>query len=947
MWKRIVCLLICLWVFFNSVSVYAADLSLNVSSSPTSLTVNQSLTYTINVSPVSDSISTAVDNVQLSYALPSRFNLESASSSVGSCFGIQLIRCNLGTLNNTRATVTLVLKPTQAGSFSSSVNVTGVAVGGGVVGSSASLDTVVTAQQSVNASSDLSLDVSSTPAEAIVGKPFAYNINLLPVQGDFDNMQVRYAVPSQFQLQSISSSQGSCSGAELLTCQIGTVTDSTLVKITINLLPLQEGSVNSSLNVTAISSNGDAIRANEALTTNVLPAPAVNLAFSDTTYNATESSGIVTINILRSDVDQTTARAVSIEYSTQEGSALAGVDYQETSGTLVWAEGDIDPKSFDIVLINDAISEDDEVFKVRLSNPVDASIEGNATVTVTVNDDEQPGDIGFSAATFRGGENDGSITISVLRNGGTDGEITVNYNTIDGSAIAGEDYTATQGTLRWENGDLSPKTFQVPVANDGKTEGDEFFRIQLNQPSNRATLGQAVTDVTILDNVSTNDAIATLQAVARNPVQMEMARVIGTLCQGGEAGIDLQARCTELVVNASSNPTGVAEALQQWAPEEYASLGRMGIEAGSRQVNNVFTRLQSLRAGSVGVDVNDLNITVGGESIPLSAFADAPTPDSAEYQLEGKPLATPAEGEIASGLGHAFKLYELGLFLNGHIGISERDQTDREAGFQLNKIGITGGADYRFSDNFILGATLGYTLSDADFDQQRGNLNSDLLTLGLYGTFYEPKKYYIDFIYSFGLSGYEVERNIRYQVGATEIQQIASSSPDATQQLFGLSAGWHFQLQRITLTPTLRYENIALDIDSFNESMSAEDQAGSDLAISLTSQDVKSTTFALGLQVATELKHSSGMTLIPQLSLEWIKETQNKQRELRGHFIADGGRTQFVLLTDEPDTQYFSLGLGLAAQMGEGVSAFIRYETLMSLDHTSNHSLIGGMRWEF
>ena len=110
---------------------------------------------------------------------------------------------------------------------------------------------------------------------------------------------------------------------------------------------------------------------------------------------------------------------------------------------------------------------------------------------------------------------------------------------------------------------------------------------------------------------------------------------------------------------------------------------------------------------------------------------------------------------------------------------------------------------------------------------------------------------------------------------------------------------------------------------------------------------MKSTTLALGLQIATELKQSSGTTLIPQLSLEWIKETQNKQRELRGHFIADGGRTAFTLLTDEPDTQYFSLGLGLSAQMGKGKSAFIRYETLMSLDHTTNHSLTGGMRWEF
>lgn len=954
MWKKL--LYLCCLVLMST-PLQAAELSLNVATSPAIATVNQDLTYTFNISPISDSVGSAVNNVQLSYALPNSFKLQSVSSSIGICNGSQLIQCNLGRLENTLATVTLKLTPTEAGSVSSAVNVNGNAVktdetgetDGDAVGTSSSLNTTIQAPQ-VSAN-DLSLTVSSTPTEATVGQPFTYNISLHAIQGQFQNVQLRYALPSQFELQAIVPSQGSCNDGNLIDCQLGALNENTLVRVTMTLVPQQQGSVNSNINVSALATDSQGIalgttRTSAALNTTINAKPTVTLKFSKTTYEVAESAGVATITVLRNDEDKNFTRAVSIDYFTKAGSATAGSDYQETSGTLMWAEGDTDPKNFNIVVQNDTITEDDEVLSIGLRDPVDAEIEGDATVTLTITDDEKPGDIGFSAATFRGGEKDKYITISVLRSGGSDGEVNVDYTTIDGSAIAEEDYTTTSGTLHWGNGDLSPQTFRVPVADDGKIEGNEFFRLQLSQPSNRATLGQATAEVTILDNVSTQDAIAALQAVARNPVQKEIARVIGTLCQSGHASSDLQARCTELVVNASNNPTGVADALQQWAPEEYASLGRAGIEAGARQVNNVFSRLQSLRAGAVGIDAKNLSITVGGERIPLAALTDTST-DSAEYQLEGKPLEETADSELPMGIAHALGLYNLGLFINGHVGISERDETEREAGFELQRVGLTGGIDYRFSDRFVLGAAVGYAFSNADFAQDAGNFSNNLLTLGIYGTFYQPKRYYVDFIYSYGLGRFDVERNIQYQIGATAINQTASSTPDATQQMFGLSAGWHFQRNVFTFTPTFRLENIQLDIDDLSESMSAADQPGAELAVSLEKQSIKSTTLALGLQVAAELTQNSGKTLIPQLSMEWIRETQNKQRALRGHFRADSGRTQFVLLTDEPDTQYFSLGLGLALQMGKGKSAFIHYETLLGLENTTNHSITGGMRWEF
>jgi hypothetical protein len=52
----------------------------------------------------------------------------------------------------------------------------------------------------------------------------------------------------------------------------------------------------------------------------------------------------------------------------------------------------------------------------------------------------------------------------------------------------------------------------------------------------------------------------------------------------------------------------------------------------------------------------------------------------------------------------------------------------------------------------------------------------------------------------------------------------------------------------------------------------------------------------------------------------------------------------FVVLTDEPDEYYFVWGIGLAAQFGHSVSAFIDYENIAGLDQITSHEISFGVR---
>jgi hypothetical protein len=51
--------------------------------------------------------------------------------------------------------------------------------------------------------------------------------------------------------------------------------------------------------------------------------------------------------------------------------------------------------------------------------------------------------------------------------------------------------------------------------------------------------------------------------------------------------------------------------------------------------------------------------------------------------------------------------------------------------------------------------------------------------------------------------------------------------------------------------------------------------------------------------------------------------------------------------TDDPDTDYFNLGAGVSAVFAAGRSAFIYYETSAGRDDITEHSIAGGLRFEF
>jgi hypothetical protein len=112
------------------------------------------------------------------------------------------------------------------------------------------------------------------------------------------------------------------------------------------------------------------------------------------------------------------------------------------------------------------------------------------------------GSVQFSVSSIQVIEDVGLANVTVLRTGGSTGTLTVDYATVDGTAIAGQDYTATSGTLTFNGGETS-KTFQVPITDDAPNEPDETFTITLRNTPSLDMLGAPSTLVVTVQDRTT------------------------------------------------------------------------------------------------------------------------------------------------------------------------------------------------------------------------------------------------------------------------------------------------------------------------------------------------------------------------------------------------------------------------------------------------------------
>ena len=261
-----------------------------------------------------------------------------------------------------------------------------------------------------------------------------------------------------------------------------------------------------------------------------------------------EGAGVVVVSVLRTNGFTGIA---SVRLTTSNLTATAGADYAPTNRVLTFADGEI-LKTIAISIINDSVVEADETFLLTLSEPTGGATILTTNSTVTIADNEiAPSYVIFQTNNFFVNEAAGNATISVVRTNSRRGFLRVDFATGNGTALAGLDYVATNGTLFFNDGE-DTKTFTVPIINDTLGEGNETVNLTLsNLIGTNTTLAQSAATLTIVDDdtelhfatssytVSENGGSAVI-TVARGGVTNVAVSVVALTTPGGTAvgGLD-------------------------------------------------------------------------------------------------------------------------------------------------------------------------------------------------------------------------------------------------------------------------------------------------------------------------------------------------------------------------------------------------------------------------
>ncbi len=246
------------------------------------------------------------------------------------------------------------------------------------------------------------------------------------------------------------------------------------------------------------------------------------LSFSVPTAVVAENAGSITLSVRRQGSN---SGAVSCNYKTSGGSVN---NYLPTSGTLTWADGDTSDKTISITIKDDNQGGPNPPFTVSLSAPLTGGAQlgtwNSEVVTVTdVDGLNLPGVLQFISASEGVNKTVGTAKLDVTRTKGSHGAVSVNYQTADGTALAGSNYTTTSGTINWANGDVATKTITVPILNSASQSSDVSFTLMLSSPAiGGASVGvPSSTTITIVNNNGgAPPTITTNPAATPNPVTL-------------------------------------------------------------------------------------------------------------------------------------------------------------------------------------------------------------------------------------------------------------------------------------------------------------------------------------------------------------------------------------------------------------------------------------------
>ncbi len=195
-------------------------------------------------------------------------------------------------------------------------------------------------------------------------------------------------------------------------------------------------------------------------------------------------------------------RAVTVQYTSSDGTALAGEDYTASRGIVIFDPG-ATRGVVEIELNDDDLPEENETFTITLSNVSDHVLILQDTGTGTIIDNDGRASLRVDDALVQKEESVVQFRVSLSH---PQREIvTAAYQTQDGTAKAGEDYKATSGMITIPSG-TTDALIAVPLLRNDLDWREETFSVHLTS-SKHAGIEKAVGIATIQESSAVHERV--------------------------------------------------------------------------------------------------------------------------------------------------------------------------------------------------------------------------------------------------------------------------------------------------------------------------------------------------------------------------------------------------------------------------------------------------------
>lgn len=435
--------------------------------------------------------------------------------------------------------------------------------------------------------------------------------------------------------------------------------------------------------------------------------------------------------------------------------------------------------------------------------------------------------------------------------------------------------------------------------------------------------------------------------------------------------LELFRRCNELVATANdlngnlpgspltrtlaySDDDELLAAFQQVNGEEVQAGGRMAQSASHEQFSNIGARLGALRGAS--------STSLGSVAANDGAFLYGSGGGAAADDMPFGPW---------------------GWFVRGTYASGDRDAQDLSAfaaenGFDFEQYGVTLGID-RMSGPSVWGIALGFSNYKVDMQDtaapsgaqtqfvQGGDIEADSVNATVYFDYMGEVGAYFSALAGYGNQTFDMERNFIYfsqnasDPSVVDQTRKLTASPDGDSKSLSATFGRVFYNGSIVIDPRFGLAYDRITIGQIREADSGNNGTGpSAMQLAFDEQDIKSVRTNLGIQISRNFNTGFG-SVRPTFSADWIHEFEEDPRTVRvkyvmedrlagkGDFIFgfDGCVSCFNLVSEAPDRDYFTVGLGVAAATRGGFQSFLMLEGLLGYENLNAIAVTVGMRGQF